>query len=1359
MLGLRELILSVCRCRARVSAIALICTSIVFSTAIAAAQQGGVDLSAVPPNLSASVDPNIVVTFDDSGSMVWTHMGDARPYDGQQYSFSWNGPWRCASVIDPRGTSVNDVRSRTMNGVYYNPNIDYRPPFYEDGTSFPEADATLKAVWADGIAIKRPASANQIPAQSPIYADNPDGILSASSDVVADLTGTRGDPPTDNRWRCGNAALHFADGAWQAARGVQNPFNGTTPDPDTGDTPNGGPVYWRFKSTATALLTTSSADGAFTAEAKRALYDAKNWEAVSVPASQYQNFANWYAYYRNRSLMARSSLSRVFGGLGNNIRVAWQNLGFNDNLNSPNPQLPSNTIITNLDNTTPFPQTDGLGTVGYRTAFFNWIYSVKANGGTPLRTALIRAGEFFKRGNSQSLADPYWEPGAGDAAGQEVACRQNFHMLVTDGLYNGESPSVSGNGSTTSSAQALPPSPPRSASNPAQYSPGTGKSPTTIFPGPGDLTGGSTYSDIAFYYWANNLRPDLAQAYPYDHVPPYFSDLSIGVTSSGANVNSADPGATPEVFWNPVNDPATWPHLVQFAVSLGAIGSLQYSSDIDCSQPDGSGALGNNDLCKLRQGRTNSSGSVGWPQPNGVDGAPANIDDLWHAALNSRGAFFVATDPTSLVQHLKDILTSIVSRRTSATDLSATMSILTADTQAFPSGFDSSDYAGFLYKQDLGSNTPLQRWEAGCLLTGGASAWTSSGCKTPMPPPDAGSTRKIYTTTSGSTLVPFQWSSLSQAQQSALNQDPRSTTTCASASDASAGCDGNGEARLNWLRGARTAETAPPNLRKRSTVLGAIINSQPQYISAPTAGFSDSFPAKSPEAVAAEAHAGYQDYVLAKRARSPNVYVGANDGMLHAFDAQNGAERWAYVPNTLFANGRLAAITDPLNYKKAPGVDNTPIIQDVFINGEWRTILVCALRLGGRGIFALDITDPKSPKFLWEKSNLSEGFSDLGYTYGYPNIARLSNGKWVVLVPSGYFPLANSIPIDPASGEDAANRTSLFVIDVATGALLRQIKTSAAPQDAPQATFGLSAPAVYDLDSDQIDDIAIAGDLAGNLWRFDLTATSPNGWSVDLIFQSYEKNSDIGRRPISAMPVGMRDTFAKTPLWVVGTGKYLGLCDRTSRAPPKNCGADSNTATQAVYGIRDYGTASPVYPVKIKSLTAWRLSEDGSGVRSQTIARERDSNNRGWQIPLDLQSDAGERVVINVVPDYSQNFVIVPTLIPSTPDPCDPRRRGAIMVIDATGGGPRSTSPLIASGSDSSNGNGSGGGSGSGENGESSPNSVVGKSVTSDAIPISGQLTVLGFEGSGLTLPGLDGFKIQTPPPHRNGWRELLDSL
>lgn len=1333
---------------------ALIVAALAFSMSqvfAATGQPGDVDLSPTPPDLDASVDPNIVVTFDDSGSMASNYMGDNRPFD----QGSWTGPWRCAGVIG--GTSA--VAGHGMNGVYYNPNVLYTPPVYEDGTSFPSADSSLAAVWADGVAINRPV--NAVGAATAAYNNNPNSAANGSDNRRTIMNGVKSGS-TDHRWNCGY---------------------GTYPTSFVGgeNINNGGPYYFRLKSTVSIPV---DSFGNPTSAGRTALYTTGNWEAVrvsntnatiqGVSVNQWQNFANWYAYYRTRNIMTRTALSRTFGQFGDNIRVAWQTIwpycSGCSNGGTYSVAINSNTIITNLNDTQASPANN------YRANFFNFLFQVGANGNTPDRQATIRAGEFFRRTASNDLKDPYFQPDTRNPPGRELSCRQNFHMLVTDGYWNEGNP-------TTPSGFFGVQNPPATLPDGTAFSRSDAESkvfthvpasPTGSCGSDGSTNCYPSLADIAFFYWAKDLRSDLDNTVPF-----YVPDETTGITNTIPLQQGHPILENKEVYYNPVNDPATWQHVVQFMVTLGIAGNLQFSDDQDCVDP-------NNDLCKLRKDQQNSAGITGWPQP--ARNAPPAIDDTWHAAINSRGSYFSASDPGALVQHLTDIINNILSRRGNSTSLSATMSTLSAGTQGYFAGYDLSDYSGQLLKKDLDpiTATPGQtRWDAGCILTGGFCLSTGLGTDgNPAPRPPSGTGGRQIFTWDGAHGQAFTWATLTSAQKNALNQDPGSTLVCGQATGVAPGCDGNGQNRLDWVRGVRTHETTAPLLRHRGSVLGAIINSQPVYVSAPTGGFSDNFPLGSLEANAATPDANgvpstssYAQFVYDNRNRAPTVYVGSNDGMMHAFNGITGEERWAFVPSLIMTNGHLTKTTSDSYYKTTVTVDNSPVIQDVFINGAWRTVLLGSYRLGGRGIFALDVTHPDQmtesnirDKVLWEIDSTQTHYGDLGYSYSYPNIARLSTGQWVVLLSSSYFPLPNQTPVDPASAEAAANRTSLFVIDLATGDFIKQIATSSAPEAAPSKTYGLSTAAAYDLNSNFVDDIAVAGDLSGNLWRFDLTgcatgvaspnppsatmicgdgsAATPDNWKVDFLFKTYGSNDgDIGRMPISIMPVGMRDRAAGVPMWVFGTGKFLGLCDRTTSTPPAGCGADANTATQSIFGIRDYGNgteataAGVTYPFSPGQLNSWSISEDSAGVRTLTPTLNV-STNRGWKIPLNVSSEPSERVIVTPVPFYVANIVVISSLIPNGDDPCTPGRKGAIMVLDGQFGAPPPASPV---------------GGGAGPNGGG--NNIIGQVVTSQLIPTAGIPAVIGSQGGPLLLPGLPQFSIPAPPPHRGAWRELLDLL
>ncbi len=1346
---------------------------------------GTTELSPTPPNETQAVAPNIVMTFDDSGSMQSNRLNDAPPFttnnSGGLLNSAWDwsgGPWRCAGLIDAdHATGSNAaLRGLTMNGVYYNPNISYKTPMYTDGTSFANADATLAAVWVDGILINRPLS--PVTAGTAAYNNNPDldkpstgavtnllgayspavsttvwsasfsacaGNADAGSCVNTPLTKSGGNytfytwtdssgklnagtscpngqtcttktstskssynywsvtttaAATDNRWMCGTGSAASGGGGdmWTGT----SPMDGashTLSDGTTVTYPNGGPYYYRLKTGVTVNLNQYGLPA--TTTDTTTLYTAANWEPVPVPASQYQNFANWYAYYRTRNQMARTSLSLVFGqlgattesgGFGSNIRMAWQNL------NTSGYKLPSTAVISELiDGATcstlaatdsskspsgaQSPGTTSTPPTCYRSAFFNWLFQVPASGGTPTRGAVARAGAFFQRGNGNTgatgnLTDPYWEPPAnGATTGNELYCRQNFHMLVTDGLWNGSADGPSYASLTLPSSSLTLPD---STAFPSPTSAGV----TSIFAPVHDAgdSGYASLSDVAFHYWATNLRSDLYVPASNKIVPAYLPDLTKGVVSSTTTTNSsvAATKLNNEIYFNPKNDPATWPHMSEYLVGLGVNGQLNFSTDTDCTNP----SPDTSDACSLRKGVANSSGAVGWPAPNGTGGGiAANVDDTWHAALAGRGQFFNAGNPQLLITQLTSILTNITARAAQPTVSAVNATVLTLGAVTYNTGYSSIDWSGVLQALTLNTDgtTGAVLWDAGVMLTNG----------TTTPP----ASRKILTanmsSTGAITGMPFESSSAFDAsEQNGLNA-PASTD---STNDTLA-------TRVNYLRGDRTEETNGV-MRTRNSLLGAIIDAQPIYVSYPASGYNNNWPTGSPEA--ASTAQSYDTFVSNNINRAGTLYVAANDGMLHAFDAslicnppttgtgcasygpgQNataGQERWAYVPRAVYGN--LGNLTSKSSFTFAPTVNSTPVTRDVFFStdNQWHTILVGGLRLGGRGVYALDITNPTTvtestatSTVLWEfdadqPSTTAGNPANLGYTYGQPNIGRLANGKWVVLVPGGYFPdcSQNDKPANCTTIAAAANGySSLFVLDAQTGALIQELKT---PTTITGVTsYGLSSPVLGDYNNDQIDDVAFAGDLAGNLWRYDLSDPSPANWKVTLAFQPATQ----GAQPITVMPRLFPDSTTNRFIVLFGTGKYLGAGD------------NSSTSLQTVYGIRDEVNSSGT-PITITRamLQAQTLSETtitntsdpnyGATYRSLT-SNTVSASQGGWYFDLSTmsgttQTDVGERVVVTPGAIFNTNTAVISTLIPSSSDPCSPAVLGAVMLVNAATG-------------------------------------------------------------------------------------------
>lgn len=1441
-----------------------------------AAPEGATELSPTPPNDTQAVPPNILVTFDDSGSMAFNYMGDNRPYDNG----SWSGPWRCAGVIDPSSTDGTNIRSKPMNGVYYNPNVIYAPPVKADGSTFPNADKTLQLVPQDGIGVNRPYNTKTLDSTAG-YHNNPN--LTVDTTRATDLTGTlyypkvtynyvsfgntcpadadanscsvhtsgtngKGSNKTYAYWYLnangstgsGSSTIYYGtnlatrnsssgsyslasgdntsvsnsstakyvtwtakangaavDNRWQCGYGA-SPMDPSVNGPDGKAYPNGGPYYYRYKASAPTIAV--DVYGKPTSAGLSDLYNKSNWEAVAVrnedvtingqTVNQWQNFANWYAYYRARNLMTRTSLSRVFGaiggpttdgGYGSSIRVAWQNL------NDGTYKLPAETIISNLLDTaacagassadpsalqTPSDTAKAPGC--YRSAFFNWIFETPASGGTPSVNATNRAGKFFLRGGDldpnkstdlHTLRDPYWEAGkvASDGtqqAGAELYCRQNFHMLVTDGLFNSNSVAVTDITTPPQSSVKLPD--------------GTTFDPTAtynaIFQGVhSDNGAGSTeasISDLAFSYWATNLRPDLYDPTNSKFVPPYMPDATEGVVAtsdiSADSANSAH--VNNEIYFNPKNDPANWPHLVQYMVGLGVSGVLNYSSDSDCV------VSSNSDACLLRKGQANSSGSIGWPTPADPNpGIAANIDDTWHAALAGRGNFFSAGNPQNLVDQLSEILTNISARSAPAETGAINTSVLVTGALGFNTGYSSADWSGTLLAVGVntdGTTTTSSLWDAGDKLD------------------HADPTKRDIFTSKEDASGNFDggvsfttFSDFDSAGQTLISGSPASVD---------GGTNDTGQTRVDYLRGDRTKEGT--TFRSRNHLLGAIIGSQTVYVTYPASGYRNSWPAGSPEQDAVDSDASncgastpsschsYEYFIKDHLDRTPTVYVGANDGMLHAFDASlqedadgnavptssAGKETFAYVPRSVY--GRLGNLTRKDNFNFLPTVDGIPVTRDVFFQADttapvattkgWHTILVGSLRLGGRGIFALDITDPSkmsASKVLWEfnadqpdQGSWPDGAvtnpggkpSNLGYTFGQPNIGRLPDGRWVVLVSGGYFPDCSKAPFTASncSYPAAASHkySSLFVLDAQTGKLIREITTPDPDSVAGAvASHGLSTPVLGDYNDDQIDDVAFAGDLDGNLWRYDLSEADPNSWSVSLAFQP----ATPGEQPITSMPRLFADPATNKFIVVFGTGKYLGVSDNTS----------GSAATQAVYGIRDLGTTVTIDDLVEQTLSE-KLADDGKTLARGLTDYAVPADKGGWYFNLGpSDSSAGERVVVTPGALFNTGRAVIQTLIPGTNDPCSATIQGAVMVVDAATGGSGGglTSPSV---------NGWGGGA-------AGDTSTVGGRVnnprTGGSLPLAttvGGGTVLI---PGLKLSGGSILNINDAVWRRRSWREI----
>jgi len=434
--------------------------------------------------------------------------------------------------------------------------------------------------------------------------------------------------------------------------------------------------------------------------------------------------------------------------------------------------------------------------------------------------------------------------------------------------------------------------------------------------------------------------------------------------------------------------------------------------------------------------------------------------------------------------------------------------------------------------------------------------------------------------------------------------------------------------------------TAPTFRNRPTSVLGDIVNSAPVYLGSATSDFRDTIEVSR-----------YSTYAATRASQPPIIFVGANDGMLHGFNASTGSEVFAYVPYAV--KDKLSALTSP-SYAHQYTVDGSPSVGDVSINGTWRTMLVSGMNAGAKGLFALDVTDASKFKestaaqvVRWE---LDGSDADMGYVFSRPILAKTRDGKWRALVGNGY--------------NSTNGRAVLMLVDLQSGAITK-VDTGVGSAGTPN---GLSGVAAVSSTNNGVVDIVYAGDLQGNLWKFDLSSSSPSAWAVAYTAASVPAPllKAASGQPFTARPdvtVHAKGGYMVT----LGTGRYLDVGD------------NATTGTQALYGVWDKGSPVALADLQTQSVVSttsgangntYRLTTHAVGVPPDTaIAGDNVitvanyySSKRGWKMNLPL---SGERVVAETT--VRAGRVIFSTLIPSTAA-CSSGGDGWIFDIDVMTG-------------------------------------------------------------------------------------------
>jgi type IV pilus assembly protein PilY1 len=945
---------------------------------------------------------------------------------------------------------------------------------------------------------------------------------------------------------------------------------------------------------------------------------------VCTYAEEMTNFANWYAYYRSRMQMAKTSIGRAFAAIDDSYRVGFITI-------NPGSSVQSDRYL----------KIDTFD-VSQKKEWYERLYDQTDHGSTPLREALSRVGRYYA-GVKSGINDGM------DDSPIQVSCQPNYTILTTDGYWNGNAGQSLTGGAIGN-----------------QDNVNAGYSTRAVGAFDGALPGAKdTLADVAMYYYKNDLRSDLADNSPTTQ-----------------------------------KDSAPHQHMVTFTVGLGLAGLLNYDKNYE-EQTTG-------DFIAIKQGTKD------WPVP-AADSESA-LDDLWHAAVNGRGTFFSTRDPAQLTSGVAEALNSVQSRvGAGAAAATSNLQPVAGDNFAFTAQYQTVVWTGDLKARTIDLSTGIvanrELWSAAVSLdqrnhTDRKIYMFDANDTAPAAPGENGNLLKAFCWpgAGGTGLYP---GCVGEAELSATEMawfDPTLLTQYGGWTVDGSGRDTAVSAPklIDFLRGdvanETTGGTALTDLfRDRDSLLGDIVNAQPAYVKA------------SPFSYNIGANLGkdpyYQEYKQTTDGttgtRKGTVFGAANDGMLHAFEtdpdnnpyyqtagittattsddtftgtlntsptAGEGAERWAYIPSMVGPKLKALAET-PLLFVHQYYTDGSPVVGDVCYGhststpcasqNNWHTILVAGLNAGGRGYYALDITDPDNPKGMWEFKGgaladpITCGLSDsaivgytsdcnLGYSFGTPVIAkRKYDGKWVVMITSGH----NNV--NPGDGKGY-----LYLLDAQTGTILQRIGTGVGcdgVSTTSPCTAGTIDPSGLSKFNAWVDDAsfdntalaAYAGDLKGNLWRFQLDPSETGygtAYKIVTLVDSTNKPQPVTTKPELGVVSNFRVVF-------VGTGKLLGTTDLVT------------TDQQTIYAIRDDLTSNAI-DLRGGDLVQQTLSTLSSNTRTATANPVDFNTNKGWYVDL---PDSGERV--NVDPVLQLGTLVFPSNVPSN-DACVAGGYGWINFLD-----------------------------------------------------------------------------------------------
>lgn len=827
------------------------------------------------------------------------------------------------------------------------------------------------------------------------------------------------------------------------------------------------------------------------------------------------------------------------------LRIAWQAMHNNagssgaGSVNSSN----MNTNSMRLIGAT-------VGTTTHRENFLDFVKNLKANNGTPSHEMFSKADAYMRRSlskNSPWSSDP---GGTGTKATEYLGCRRNYHIMMTDGVWNSLTDSYKSGEQDGINWIA--------SGDRKAYS--TTSDQTRIYRD----SYANMVADWAFKSWmeplqnianlkdADKLKPskiyqDAPETELFTVQKDKFKNITVSGNSSSQREKSCrdmggewlggfsnnckvqDGTETKSVnlqkYWNPKYNPATWPHMVTYTIGFSdqatkwnSRTNIATPNSTDPVVPFGFESAGFKDLV---------TGWAQWPDllSDTYHISDSNSDralDLWHSAINGRGRFYAVTEAEDLAKAFTEIIGKINEESAPLPDSIAgggsTSGYNVSQNNAgiFASVYSPKDaWSGYIT-----ATKAIEPEEYSCPtkdapdkkcyrfpdVTSGWEGKTTAQRLDALTPIDGHPEQRLVLSWSDSTSTGtlFKWPASADSIINLSSSQLKSLIGITSTAELTTDQKTQAKNIVNYIRGDRSLEgtTTEKPFRVRYSRQGDIVNSEIWYTGGPISNYA----------------MGYSSFVKEQKDRIPMLYVGGNDGMLHGFSAKDGYEKIAYVPRGVIGN--LKKLTDK-DYQHQYYVDGSPMTGDIKDGTTWKTILVGTLGAGGKGYFLLDVTNPagfssanaanlvimdRTRSNSETPSNCSslsgsaktecEAINDIGNITAPPgrNSSNLQETTQITRMNNGRWAVVIG------NGYNSANQRPVLLIQYLDGdkslKRIHAVPTSISTGSGNANDNGLAAPALVDLNGDGKTDIAYAGDNLGNLWKFDLTSANDTDWKV-----------------------------------------------------------------------------------------------------------------------------------------------------------------------------------------------------------------------------------------------------------------------